>query len=693
MRAQLSEEQQLFAATVERLAVQLGPGNTGELLSAVAPDVGWSGMRESGVLGVALPIDAGGGGGTTIDLAVAAEAFGRHLVAAPLVGSSLALHALAAVRGWDDIARALEGHSRPVLATEGTLAVDGWGADTVVLITGGALEVANAISCPATADRSRRQVAAGRNRRGVGALDDEDRCRLEALALVLIAADLVGVADGAIRDAVKHVTERTQFGVPVGSFQSLKHLAADAHVDLVAASAAVRSAAWRVDHEGAGALTAARRAKAVAAEAGRLACETACQMLGGIGHTWEHLASVRLRRALMSRSLFGDERHQYRLLGGRLPSSAPTGAAQDHGFDLRDDDTEAGFRRELRQWLGHNPPPVLPAVLSEQMPVVHDWHRRLGAARYVGVSMPPDAGGRGLPVTCEAIVNEELAAAGGPPPPAVAHLATAMALYGTPEQRSTHLAGLLSGNVRWCQGFSEPGAGSDLAAITTRAALEDGDWVVNGRKIWTSEAAWSQWCLLLCRTEPQQPRHRGLSVLLLPLAAEGVTVTPIVTAWGTDEFAEVSFDHVRIQEGALLGERGQGWEIAMALLAVERGPADVGWIARFRATAATLDTTDEAAARALSWLASLEAVVTETLTKRVLGTANTSEGSIDKLLMTKVDQMLRLVALDQAGAGAMLTETPAVLVDYLWSRAAGIFGGTSQIQRNVVSERLLGLPR
>jgi alkylation response protein AidB-like acyl-CoA dehydrogenase len=482
------------------------------------------------------------------------------------------------------------------------------------------------------------------------------------VALVLLAADLVGVGRAALDEAVAYVQDRRQFGVAVGTFQAVQHLAADAHVQLVAARNLVRSAAWRGD------LVSARRAKAVASEAGRGACEAACQLLGGIGHTWEHPASARLRRALVSRHLLGDESVQYAALAGEPPARTPDGLAGD-GYDLRDDEDEARFRAELRQWLGGRT-------------TFDDWHRQLAAGGWVGVSMPADAGGRGLPVTCEAIVSEELGAVGAPPPPAIGHLAHALATFGTPEQRAERLGGMLRGTTRWCQGFSEPEAGSDLASVRTKAVRHGDRFVVDGRKIWTSDAATSDWCLLLCRTG--EAGHRGLSMLLVPLDAPGIEVRPIVTAWGSEEFAEVTFDGVEVRAADLLGREGQGWEIAMALLAVERGPADIGWIARFRRTAGTLD-----APRAVAWLEALDATVAATLTARVAGTHDPSAGSVDKLLMTSVDQQLHAALLDASG----LPTDGEALERYLWSRAAGTFGGTSQVQRNIVAQRLLGLPR
>ena len=309
--------------------------------------------------------------------------------------------------------------------------------------------------------------------------------------------------------------------------------------------------------------------------------------------------------------------------------------------------------------------------------------------------MPTDAGGRALPVTCEAIVSEELGGADRPPPPAIGHLAHGLALFGSPEQRADHLAGMISGTTRWCQGFSEPEAGSDLASVRTKAELVDGEWVDPGpqdldqrrRRGRLDPAAVPH-----RRARPQGPVDAGRAHV-----GAGLEVSMIRTAWGSEEFAEVTFDGVRVPADAVVGEPGQGWAIAMSLLAVERGPADIGWISRFRRTATRLLADPVAGARpdvvrATAWLEALEATVAATLTARTRGTHDTSAGSVDKLLMTWVDQWLHGAALD-AGGLDVLVDPGDDLELYLWARAAGIFGGTSQVQRNIVAQRLLGLPR
>ena len=252
----------------------------------------------------------------------------------------------------------------------------------------------------------------------------------------------------------------------------------------------------------------------------------------------------------------------------------------------RDSPDEATFRTGLRAWLGCNAPAgPLPAEAEARSTALHEWHRALAAAGYIGLSLPSAFGGRGLDARYESICNEELGLAGAPPAPPIGHLANALALFGTDAQRDLHLRSMLSGDSRWCQGFSEPDAGSDLGSLRTAAVPDVAGGVlrITGQKIWTSLAVYADWCLLLCRTgAPGTSSATALSMLIVPMSAPGITCRAIVTAWRTREFAEVFFDDVEVPDSAVLGRIGDGWAIANQLLAYERGPADIGWVARLR---------------------------------------------------------------------------------------------------------------
>jgi alkylation response protein AidB-like acyl-CoA dehydrogenase len=363
----------------------------------------------------------------------------------------------------------------------------------------------------------------------------------------------------------------------------------------------------------------------------------------------------------------------------------------------------ADFRAGLRAWLAREGPAYSGQTgyeSDETLTRTHHWFRALARAGYVGVSLPAEYGGRGLSDSYEAVINDELAAAQAPAPPPIGHIAHAIADFANEDLKRRMLPGLLDCTASWCQGFSEPGAGSDLASLTTSAVLRDGSFLVNGQKIWTSGAMWARWCLLLVRTEAAERRHRGLSMLVVDMTAPGVDRREITLANGSREFAEVFFDNVDVPMANLVGERGQGWQIAMHMLTYERGPADMGWVGRLgQVLAAALDgvraggLADEPLRRRLV-SSMVDVHVMRWHVARSLANRNPaapgSGGSVDKLLATRVEQRLHHVLADLAGADFVLQDRP--FADYLWSRAQSVYGGTQQIQRRIVAQRILRLP-
>jgi alkylation response protein AidB-like acyl-CoA dehydrogenase len=378
-------------------------------------------------------------------------------------------------------------------------------------------------------------------------------------------------------------------------------------------------------------------------------------------------------------------------------------------MDFDDSPEEAAFRARFRAWLAENAPREIPNESDAREAAERAFHRQLALAGYDWLSLPKQYGGQGLPESFEAIFNHELGIAGAPMPIGQGHLAQAIARYGSDDQKRIHLRSLLEHTKRWCQGFSEPGAGSDLASLSTRAERSRVDggaarYRITGQKIWTSDARYSQMCFLLARSEPDAPKHRGISAFLVPMELPGIEVQTIVTAYGSNQFAQVFFQGVEVGADALLGAPGQGWDIAMFLLGFERGPSDNGWIARMRRTLHRLEErvrsgelACDAAGRsdlARAWLElrALEIQAQRTLSRRMGGEPPGDAGSIDKLLLTRADQAVHRVMMDLLGAEALTRKLPE-LDDYFWSRSQSVFGGTSQIQRNIVAQRLLGLPR
>ncbi len=373
-------------------------------------------------------------------------------------------------------------------------------------------------------------------------------------------------------------------------------------------------------------------------------------------------------------------------------------------MDFRDDPVEAQFREEFRAWLAANLP-TDPAPLggADRAHFWQAWHRALYEGGWMGLSWPVEYGGRGLPATYEAIFNDEIGAAGAPPAPHVGFLGRALLHYGSDAQRRRFLPALLSGEEGWCQGFSEPDAGSDLGSLSTRADPQGDHYVVNGQKTWTSDAAWADWCLLLARTDSAAPKHGGISTLIVDMHQPGVEVRPIIQANGDCEFNEVFFTEVIVAGDQIVGKLGQGWNIAMTTVGYERGPADVGFSSCYTRMIGELETIarqrDIDAVQRLDLacafvrVTALRGHVLRDLSARADGALPGPEGSITKLLATQVEQLLHHLNMDLVAPAPLVGDRPDVLADYLYSRAASIYGGTSEIQRTLVAEHLLHLPR
>ena len=376
-------------------------------------------------------------------------------------------------------------------------------------------------------------------------------------------------------------------------------------------------------------------------------------------------------------------------------------------MDFNDSQEEAEFRSELRSWLALNAVVDREATTDdERRNQMNEWHRLLYSGGWMGLSWPIEFGGRGLPLPYEAILNDEVGRIGAPAIPGVGFLGRAILDFGTEEQRRRFIPSLLSGETRWCQGFSEPDAGSDLANMRTRAIRVDDHYQVDGQKIWTSGARWADKCLLLARTDPQQRRHHGISCLVVDMRAEGVDVRPIVQISGDRDFAEVYFDGVMVPASDRIGEENRGWQLAMRTLSYERGLADTGVISRFLRVLHHLDKAqangdlrtdmefDTRLARIRATVEVLRAHSLRSLSRRMNEGADSPLGSVDKLFLSQTEQSLHRLALDAIGAPALYGDGGEGdwLFDYLFSRAATIYGGSSQIQKNILAERALGLP-
>lgn len=374
-------------------------------------------------------------------------------------------------------------------------------------------------------------------------------------------------------------------------------------------------------------------------------------------------------------------------------------------MDFGDSPEERAFRLRLRAWLrDHDPGLPASSTDDDYWAGMAAWHQTLYDAGFFAVSWPTDIGGHGLPAVYEVIVDDELAAAGAPPRPSLGYLVQGIMVHGSEDIRRRFLPGIVNGRDRWCQGFSEPEAGSDLASLRTRAERDGDDYVVTGHKIWTSYSDDAEWCLLLARTDPGAPRHKGISAFALPMGQPGVQQRPLRMINGiTKEFGEVLLEGARVPAANMIGAPGEGWPLAMTVVSHEREPGELGYVARYAKLVKELAerVRRDAALVGLEQVEALGWAMVETemlrlhvrrrLSDRLDGVDHGPQGSIDKLLMTAAEQAVGHAALAVGGSGAGGGDDTWLKV-YLYSRAQSVMGGTSQIQRNLVATRILGLP-
>ncbi len=389
-------------------------------------------------------------------------------------------------------------------------------------------------------------------------------------------------------------------------------------------------------------------------------------------------------------------------------------------MDLSYSPDDEAFRHEARAWLtdrlsgrfavvrGRGGPGDEHALFEER----REWELELGRHHWTCLTWPEEYGGRDASLLRQVIFYEEYARAGGPGRVGIVGeglIGPTILHFGTDEQRKRFLPGIASGEELWCQGYSEPNAGSDLAALSTRAELDGDEWVVHGQKVWTSLAHWADWCFVLARTDRQAPRHRGISYLLVPMGQPGIEIRPIVQITGDSEFNEVFFDGARTAAANVVGEVNGGWKVAMGTLAFERGALTLGqqlsftqeWeavadAARTNGSAADASVRQELAS---TW-ARLQIMRYNALRSlTALGRGETTrETSVSKLFWAGLHRDLGELAMRVTGAAGAVggSGTGYDLTDaqrlFLFTRADTIYGGSDEIQRNVIGERVLGLP-
>jgi alkylation response protein AidB-like acyl-CoA dehydrogenase len=368
---------------------------------------------------------------------------------------------------------------------------------------------------------------------------------------------------------------------------------------------------------------------------------------------------------------------------------------------------ERQLQEEVRGFLAeHCPDPAeLPHRLDDRIAYLRRWQARCYEAGYVGRAWPAEFGGGGRPTSEQIVVDQEFAAAGAPELASIVGLdvlGPAILAFGTDEQRHRYVRPILSADEIWCQGFSEPEAGSDLASLRTQAVERDGGYVLSGQKTWISWGQFARWCGVLARTDPDVPKHKGISLLVVDMESPGIEVRPMEQITGHAEFCELVLDDVFVPGENMLGGPGDGWKIAMHVVAHERGTAALPrqvtlrtWFDRLVADAGNAGVLDddrarETLARTLVEIEVLRHHASRTMSAFLNGGAVGPESSGVKLLMAQAEQSLGVAALDvlgEAGAGEFWHER------YLYSRAASVYGGTQQIQRDIIANRILSLPQ
>jgi alkylation response protein AidB-like acyl-CoA dehydrogenase len=379
-------------------------------------------------------------------------------------------------------------------------------------------------------------------------------------------------------------------------------------------------------------------------------------------------------------------------------------------MDLSFSSAEDAFRTDCRDWLAaHVPDPALPSGDTREGFAAHlEWERTLFDARYAVVSWPAEFGGRDATLWEWLIFEEEYYRAGAPQrvtQNGIFLLAPTIFEFGTDEQRARILPKMASGEQTWCQGWSEPNAGSDLAGIQSRAVAGDGGWRLSGQKTWTTRGAFCTHLFGLFRSDPDAERHHGLTYFLVDLASPGVTVRPVERLDGDEGFAEVFFDEVFVPDADVLGEPNRGWEVAMATTGSERG-LTLRSPGRFLATAQRLIDlyhergTDDPVLRDRLVAAYIDAEAYRWQTNGVVtriadGTRTGAESSMVKVFWSELDVRLHELALDLLAGEAEMLDGPdaAWMKGYQFALAGPIYAGTNEIQRNVIAERVLGLPR
>lgn len=726
----INPEHQELADSVRSLVARVAPSEV--LHEAMEtpienPPPYWQAAAEQGLQGVHLPESVGGQGFGLLELAIVLAEFGYGAVPGPFVPSAIASALIAA---HDPNAKVLAELASG--AAIGAYALDSGLTATrkgdVLVIRGEVRAVpaaaqASVLVLPVAIDSGDEWVVLDADQVEIEPVQSLDplrpiaHVRAEALEVgddvllssltmttayalmsTLLSAEAIGVARWATDTAAEYAKIREQFGRPIGQFQAIKHKCAEMIADTERATAAVWDAARSLDEASqndwdvvaAGVEFAATVAATLAPAAAQRCTQDCIQVHGGIGFTWEHDTNVYYRRALMLSACFG-RRSDY---PQKVVNTATTTGLRQVDIDL-DPQTEQ-LRDDIRQEVAG-----LKAMEREARTVA------LAEGGWVLPYLPKPWGRASSPV--EQIIIAQEFASGRVKRPQVgiaAWIIPSIVAFGTEEQKQRFLPPTFRGEMIWCQLFSEPGAGSDLAGLTTKATRADGGWRITGQKIWTTAAQYSQWGALLARTDPNAPKHNGITYFLLDMKSAGVTVKPLRELTGNAMFNTVYIDDVFVPDDCVLGEVNRGWEVSRNTLTAERvsiGSSDANFLAtlpQFVEFVRDGHFDPVAQNRAGQLIAEGHAAKVLNLRSTLLTLAGADampSAAISKLLSMRTGQGYAEFAVSSFGTDAAIgdpDELPGKWGQYLLaSRATTIYGGTSEVQLNIIAERLLGLPR
>ncbi|WP_305092885.1 acyl-CoA dehydrogenase [Prescottella sp. R16] len=681
----------------------------------------WTALADQDLLRLGVPEDRGGHGAGLLGLAVALEALGRTAAPGPFVPTAAVVAVLAAAdtkAGIDVLPGLLDGTRTAAIGLGSPVGAtpDGGGyrlAGTVDAVAAGVH--ADVLLLPARIGETVRWVVVDRADvtvdpqdgvdvlRGAArvravdlvvdagrVLDGLEETRVRSIAAVVFAAEAVGVMSWCVSTAAEYAKTRVQFGRPIGQFQAVKHKCALMGIELEKARAVVWDAASALDKQDATADFASDIAAALVPDAAVRVAQDCIQVHGGVGFTWEHDAHLYYRRALAIRGLLGTREDRIE----RVAAPALDGVVRRSELELPAEasDIRAAVRTELA--------PV--AAIDDE----DDQLIALGDGGWVQPHLPTPYG-RGAGPLEQIVIAQEIAATGIAMPQLLmgGWAVQAVVAHGTEQQKQDLAVPTLRGDLVWCQLFSEPGAGSDLASLTTKAVKVDGGWKVTGQKIWTTVAQFADWAMLIARTDPAAPKHDGITYFVLDMSTPGITVRPLREMTGSALFNEVFLDDVFVPDANVVGAVNDGWHVARTTLAGER----VALSQKLEAYATDDDLYAFARGRDLGAVArhrfgelvvesqAVDLIGARLVLKQLSGADVSTTASVGKLLGMSLGQSISeyvVAELGEAGVVAIPGQPSDKAMEQLIAgRATTIYGGTTEVQLNVIAERMLGLPR